>query len=206
MDEHGRGACIWCRVLSVVFLHGLESSLDPNGFPIGRKARYLREHFDAVTPALDTSEAPAIAARCDLADMPFRYPFSGYEEAFATPLARAREAISPTARLIVGSSFGGAVALRLLHEAPYWQGAVLLLAGAGPKLTPYSTLPAGVRIVLVHGKKDTAVPFEESVALAATSATAELIAVDDGHRLASVVDNGWLGELVRGMLASQEAS
>lgn len=184
----------------VVFLHGLEAETDGRGVPTGRKATYLRDAFGAATPALDTSVAQRVAAEQREGWGRWRFPYSAYEASFATPLERARAAIGPATRLVVGSSFGGAVALRLLHEAPRWTGAVLFLAGAGPKLTPYRSLPSGVRALLVHGRDDDVIPLADSETLAETSETAELVVVDDDHRLASIVNDEHLGRWVRRLL------
>ena len=180
---------------AVVFLHGLESPVDASGVPMGKKATYLRDAFQATLPALDTSEAQKVAGQ-DRAFGGWRYPYEGYEAAFATPLSRARAALGAQARVIVGSSFGGAVALRLLHEPPRWTGAVILLAGAGPKLTPYDRLPAGIPVLLVHGRRDEVVPLEDSERLAASSPDAELLVVEDDHGLGSVVEDRQLGRWV----------
>ena len=40
----------------VQFIHGLEGS------PQGAKARFLAEHFEAITPAMDTSDFAACVA------------------------------------------------------------------------------------------------------------------------------------------------
>lgn len=181
----------------VVFLHGLESSVDAHGVPSGGKARYLAGAFDAVLVALDTSAAQAVAARVWAATGGWSYPFDGYEDAFAVPLARARAAVQAGPDVVVASSFGGAVALRLLHEGWDFRGRLILLAGAGPKLTPWRTLPAGVAALLVHGTRDDVVPLEHSEALAATSPDATFLPVDDDHRLASVVHDEQLGRWVR---------
>ncbi len=187
---------------SVVFLHGLESTLGADGRPVGRKANYLRARFGAVTPPLDTSVACAVARSIGPG---WRYPFSGYEEAFATPLLRAREAIGPQTRVVVGSSFGGAVLLRLLHESPSWRGPALFLAGAGVKLTHYRSLPGQVPVLLVHGREDVDVPPEGSALLAASSSSARLLEVDDEHRLASIVNDLHLGRWVEELAGSVEA-
>lgn len=181
----------------IVHLHGLESTVDDDLVPVGGKARFLVEHFgsDVTLVRLDTSAAVRIARQVFARTGTWRYPFDGYEEAFATPLARAREAITDETRLVMGSSFGGAVLLRLLHEAPRWTGPSLFLAGAGLKLTPYDHLPAGVPCLLVHGTADQVVPFADSEALAATSPTAMLRAVEDDHRLGSLL-GGDLAEYV----------
>ena len=180
--------------MSVVFLHGLESTVDAQLVPIGRKAQYLRRRFDAVLPALDTRAAQEVARREVERSGGWSWPYEGYEEAFATPLARARAAITDTTRVVVASSFGGAVALRLLHEGG-WDGPVLFLAAAGIKLTPHRTLPP-VPALVVHGRADTVVPPEDSVALAATSDAAELVLVDDDHGLATTVTDARMGAWV----------
>jgi pimeloyl-ACP methyl ester carboxylesterase len=173
--------------MEIVFLHGLESATDETGVPVGSKASFLRERYAANLVALDTRVAVDVAARCER-ERPegWTYPYPGYDDAFATPMARARAALTLSTQLVIGSSFGGAVLLRLLHEGG-WSGPSLFLAGAGPKLTPYRTLPAGVRALLVHGTADEVVSIEDSRALVRTSDQAALWEVDDGHRLASVL-------------------
>lgn len=179
---------------SLVFLHGLESRTDDRGVPNGGKASYLSERYRASLPALDTRKA--IEARDALPDPErWEHPYPGYDAAFQRPLARAREAIGPQTRLVIGSSFGGAVLLRLLHEGG-WTGPSIFMAGAGLKLTPHRTLPAGVRCLLIHGRHDDVVPLADARALAATSPDAELWEIDDGHRLASTLLDGTLDRAI----------
>lgn len=167
----------------ILFLHGLESRVDDDLVPEGGKARHLSARYNAGLVPLDTRRAQA-----HLRAGPSRYPFPGYEDAFAVPLARARAAITDETQLIVGSSFGGAVLLRLLHEEPRWTGPCIFLAGAGLKLTPHRSLPPGVRCHLIHGSADDIVPLADSQTLADSSTTASLEVLDDGHRLVSVLD------------------
>lgn len=192
----------------IVHLHGLESTVDEDLVPIGGKARLLREHFgdDVDLVRLDTSAAVAVAHRVYGQTGDWTWPYDGYEQAFATPLARARAAITPDTRVIVGSSFGGAVLLRLLHEAPHWRGACVFLAGAGPKLTPHRTLPAGVPCLLAHGTRDTVVPYEDSVTLANSSPDAELRTLDDTHPLGSLLDGGLLELVEWGLTRGRDAA
>ena len=177
---------------SVVFLHGLESAVDADLVPCGGKATFLREHHGAALVPLDTRAAVEAAGR---AGAGWSWPFPEYEAAFRVPLARARAAIGPDTRLVIGSSFGGAVLLRLLVEGG-WAGPSLLLAGAGPKLTPHRALPAGVPALLVHGVHDDVVPIDDSRALAVSSATATLWEVDDGHRLGTILHDGTLARAI----------
>lgn len=170
---------------AVVFLHGLESPIGRGGVPCGRKASFLREELDATTPNLDTRVAVAEARRQIELGHPWARPLSGCGEAFAAPLAHARAAVHG-AEVVVGSSFGGAVLLRLLNEEELGLPSVLL-AGAGPKLTPHRSLPVGVRVLLVHGLRDDVVPARDSIELFGSSPDAALLLLDDEHGLPTVV-------------------
>lgn len=171
----------------IVFLHGLQSG------PNGNKARWLAQRYRALTPELDTSAA--IRARDEAVRQGRRWVHGNYDEAesFRIPLQRAREAIAEhRPRLVVGSSFGGAVLLKLVHER-LWQGPCLFLAGAGPKLTAHRSLPDRTRAILVHGRFDDVVPLEDSRALVANAGPGvQLWEVGDGHMLASILADGTL--------------
>ena len=106
--------------LRVQFIHGLEGS------PHGSKARALAERFGATTPAMDTGD------------------FEGCVETQRAAL----ESIRPD--VLVGSSFGGAVAVALLTRG-HWRGPTLLLAQAALRYDPEARLPEGVDVWLVHG-------------------------------------------------------
>ena len=175
---------------AVVFLHGLESPIGPDGSPCGLKATFLRRHLGAATPNLDTRVAVAGARRLIEGGQPWQHPLPGYEEAFAAPLANARAALTH-AEVIVASSFGGAVWLRLLVEHGLTLPAVVL-AGAGPKLTPHRALPAGVRCLLIHGLRDDVVPVADTIALFRSSPDAALLLLDDVHGLPTAVGPGLL--------------
>ena len=160
------------RRLRVLFIHGLEGS------PQGAKARFLAEHFDAHTPAMDTSDFAGCVAQ----------------------QARAIAEFGPD--VVVGSSFGGAVLVKLLADGA-WSGPSLLLAQAARHFGGDVALPEGVAVTLVHGTRDDVVDIEGSRALARTGTPerVELIEVDDGHRLQTLVDDGSLAERVRAVFA-----
>ena len=101
------------------FVHGLEGS------PQGAKARLLADHFEALTPAMDTADF----------------------EASVSAQQRALEAFRPD--VLVGSSFGGAVAVALL-EREIWRGPTLLLAQAASRRRPDACLPEGVAVFPDH--------------------------------------------------------
>jgi hypothetical protein len=95
---------------------------------------------------------------------------------------------------VVGSSFGGAVALELLRSGA-WKGPTVLLCPAHelvaershePVPAPLATLPTvlAAGVVVVHGRRDETVPLANSEALVAGS-RAQLLMVDDEHRLST---------------------
>jgi len=121
----------------VQFIHGLESS------PQGRKAQVFAQHFVACTKAMNTSD------------------FWGCVELQAKTIGE----FNP--HVLVGSSFGGAVAVTLL-ERNEWKGPTVLLAQAALKYNPSARLPEGVPVIMVHGLRDEVVDIEESRKLAKT--------------------------------------
>ena len=162
--------------IRVQFVHGLEGS------PQGSKARLFAEHFDACTPAMDTSD---------------------FESCVAVHAAMLR---SFRPDVLVGSSFGGSVAAELLRRGD-WRGPTLLLAQAALHYDPAARLPEGVRVWLVHGLRDDLVPPEQSRELARTGSAelVKLIEVDDDHPLRALVESQQLVSLVRDLAAEAAA-
>jgi predicted esterase len=158
--------------LRVQFIHGLEGS------PNGSKARELARHFDTRTPAMDTQDFEGCVAR-QLEEL---------------------NAFGPD--VLVGSSFGGAVAVALL-ERGHWHGPTLLLAQAAVHYNEHARLPEGVTIWLVHGLGDVLIDPEQSRRLARTGSagSVRLIEVDDDHPLHASVANGklidWVNAIAR---------
>lgn len=153
--------------IRVQFAHGLESS------PQGNKARLFSEHFTALTPSMNT-------------------------RAFETCVrvhARALATFQPN--VLVGSSFGGAVAVALLMRGLY-AGPTLLLAQAALRYLPQAKLPENVAVTLVHARQDDVVPFADSEQLARTGSPAlvTLLARDDDHALTALCASGELVALV----------
>jgi alpha/beta superfamily hydrolase len=154
--------------LRVQFIHGLEGS------PQGAKARLFARTFEALTPPMNTSD------------------FEGCVRQHANTLASFRPDV------LVGSSFGGAVAVALLQRGA-WSGPTMLLAQAAVRRGLPVQLPADVHVWLVHGRQDEIIDVEDSRRLADSSASGlvRLIEVDDDHSLHGLVDSGRLVELVR---------
>jgi predicted esterase len=143
----------------------------------------LARHFDTLTPAMDTSDFEACVAL--------------HADALTT--------FRPD--VLVGSSFGAAVAVALLQRG-LWRGATLLLAQAALRRGARADLPPGVPIWLVHGLRDELIDIEDSRRLAAAGAPDRVVLheVDDDHPLHETVASGRLVELVRelAMSASRE--
>lgn len=158
----------------VLFIHGLESS------PQGTKARLLAEHFETLTPAMDTAD------------------FEGCVRRQADAIRRFRPDV------VVGSSFGGAVAVALLQRG-LWRGPTLLLAQAAVEQGLRPELPTGARVWIVHGERDELVPPASSRRLARSGSPGlvRLLAIDDDHRLTAAVADGRLVGWVRELVAAQ---
>ena len=157
----------------VQFVHGLEGS------PQGAKARLFAANFEACTPAMDTTDF----------------------DACVSVHAEALRDFAPD--LLVGSSFGGAVAVELLRTGA-WRGPTLLLAQAALRRDPAARLPAGVPVWLVHGRDDTLIDVADSRALAKTGDPnrVRLFEVDDDHALHATVNSGRLLGIVRELFES----
>jgi pimeloyl-ACP methyl ester carboxylesterase len=154
--------------MRVLFVHGQESG------PQGTKARLLAEHFEARTPQMDTQR------------------FEGCVRQIAQAIAE----FAP--EVVVGSSFGGAVAVALLQRG-LWRGPTLLLAPAPAALGVEPRLPAGVPVWIVHGGRDDVVPPAASLILSRSGSPelVRLFEVNDDHRLSATVASGRLVALVR---------
>ncbi|MDP2305660.1 MAG: alpha/beta hydrolase [Pseudomonadota bacterium] len=148
---------------SIVFLHGLESG------PTGTKALWLRARYGAYTPALDTTSFP---------------------EAVAGAAAAIAEH-SP--RVVVASSYGGAVATRLVLDG-VWSGPTVFIAPAAHRLGIDVSLPPGTRGIVIHGDLDDIVPLEDSHRLVAGAGEGiELWTIPGGdHRLNQILKDGTL--------------
>lgn len=149
-------------VKSIHVIHGLEGS------PNGAKVRALSEEFDVCCLAMDTSD------------------FEGCVQLHAEAL----EHTSPS--VLVGSSFGGAVAMELVSRG-LWKGPSLLLAPAWKKYGAGANFH-GTTVHVVHGTEDNVVPVEDSEELQGV----RLNKRRDDHRLGLYTEQllvfhvGWL--------------
>jgi alpha-beta hydrolase superfamily lysophospholipase len=164
------------RDLRVQFIHGLESS------PQGVKAQLLARHFTALTPAMNTRDFAASAQVQESALREF------------------------APQVLVGSSYGGAIAVDLLQRG-VWRGPTLLLAQAALRRGQPALLPAGVDIWLVHGTRDAIIDVEDSRVLARSGSPGRvrLFEVDDVHALHTIVEDGRLVAWVAALAAASES-
>lgn len=170
---------------SVLMLHGLE------GGPGGAKSQRLRASGDYALTVPQLPTAPIVeflAAR-----------WAPIPDGLASPsLEVARAAlVEAQPQVLMGSSFGGALALWLAAHGEY-PGPLVLLAPAGERLFGLRALPVRAgRVVVLHGRADAVVPVEDSVRLAAASSCeVALWLVDDDHRLTRSVAGGLLEEAI----------
>jgi alpha/beta superfamily hydrolase len=152
---------------TMIFFHGRESG------PGGTKARWLAARYGAITPALDTSRLEVAVAQASDAVL----------------------AHAPTC--VVGSSFGGAVAVSLLRSGVL-QAPVVLIAPAAAKLGVHNALPTGSRVTVIHGDGDDVVPVSDSIALAATGGPGVRLEIISGgdHRLNRILEDGVLEQAI----------
>lgn len=197
---------------TVLFIHGLESG------PRGHKARALADAgFDVVAvqmpsnrgavlrdvatwaPLLSSVVALLVAALAGLvwflgtlvllalSARPFRAAVT--RRLWKRSLDVQRAALKANAiDVVVGSSFGGAVALELLARGD-WQGRTVLLCPAHRLVAQRghfapTSLPKDADVTVVHGTRDETVPLAHSHQLVAGT-RAKLVEVDDTHRLAA---------------------
>jgi len=161
--------------LRVQFVHGLESS------PQGVKAQLFARHFTALTPSMDPRD---------------------FERSVAVQSEALRD-FEP--EVLVGSSYGGAIAVALLQRG-LWRGPTLLLAQAALRRGQPPELPTGVTVWLVHGVHDAIIDVEDSRRLArsGTPGRVRLIEVDDVHSLHTTVEDGRLLHWVRALGAEAQ--
>ena len=171
----------------------------------GAGAKHVGEAgFEFVEGVIPAAPGPPVPLN-DLSDVAVFLNLAS-EEYLHDALAHERDAVRRfRPDVLVGSSFGAAVAVELLQTG-LWRGATLLLAQAALRRGARAELPPGVPVWLVHGLRDELIDIEDSrrLALAGSPEWVVLHEVDDDHPLHETVASGRLVELVRAL--SDEAS
>ncbi len=178
--------------MRILFLHGLEGS------PTGEKPTWLRRAgHDVTAPTLDTRALIAhLSALRTLQDLGEVSP-----SLWALPLQTATAALAEGGfDVVVGSSFGGGLALELVRQG-LWSGPTLVLAPAAKRLFGITSLSLQ-RLAILHGRGDDVVPLKDSLALAGNvEGDVVFRVVDDDHRLSASVQAGLMGALLQGLTA-----
>lgn len=116
-----------------------------------------------------------------------------------------REALSEgRPDVLVGSSWGGAIAIDLLREGT-WGGPTVLLAPAWARVQAWTGVPSspglhpgdGDGVVLFHDPSDEVVPLQDSVRLAAGTRVDARFVQAGGHRLMGLLESGELAATLR---------
>ena len=159
--------------MKILYFHGRKSS------PKTRKAEHIRKRttHDVFVPAYPSQEGEPAQT------LPHCYEIA----------KNALLEYQPD--IVIGSSYGGGVLLKLVHEG-LWTGPSLFLAGAGVRYGITQKIPPQLPVLLIHGTQDKIIPVEDSRILAASSDKALLIEINDDHSLASI-SNGLLILAVR---------
>ena len=160
-----------------MYLHGLEGS------PKGTKGAWMVREYDAHAP-----EMPAKLGNP-----------KAFEESYQIAV-QAVQNLHPN--LIVGSSFGGAILLRLIHEG-VWRGPSVFLAQAGVKYGLDARLPSGISAILIHAVDDKLVPYSDSQKIVEASEDGvELWPTGGDHKLHHITIDGTLQRAVEKLLPS----
>mmetsp|Transcript_21187 Transcript_21187/g.56513 ORF Transcript_21187/g.56513 Transcript_21187/m.56513 type:complete len:225 (-) Transcript_21187:100-774(-) len=177
--------------LRIFYIHGLESNAQ------GFKATYLKKWFPHVCAVeMDTSSALNLggtverlssersgdgqAHKYETADKFDHDVFEHCIEQQADALRR----FAPD--VVVGSSFGGAVAVEILLRG-LWSGPTVLLAPAHQLLSRDFVIPPSIAVTVIHGLRDSVVPLGSSVRLASCSRDVVLVTPDDTHGLRTML-------------------
>jgi len=209
MAAHRAGTVV--EMWTVVFLHGLESG------PAGSKARYIQRHFPAAcVPDLEMSAwdpRKKNSATRNLANL--RASLDGCTRDAMAAIREAQAADDGGGKLlVVGSSWGGMVALRCIEHGLRPDATLLLAPALAAKgfygwFWPRAALSEGLfdslppkSVLVVHGTADNTVPIETSRELAAIFPSAvNLLEIEGGdHRLnnALSIQRDGTGESIEG--------
>jgi len=200
----------------VLFMHGLESGA------FGSKARWLSERFETAAPDQQVSAYNPLRRNGPMAAcLAYVFSFgaaaryaggsiglsvAGLASAGLVPFLqwRMRVAMRRCVALmevalrrekpdvVVGSSWGGAVALKCIEQG-YWAGPAVLLAPAisargvwnlaWPSFEPELPAAAAARVLVVQGDRDDTVPFERVVDLCRRKGLRLEVVEGGDHRL-----------------------
>ena len=158
-----------------IYLHGLEGS------PQGVKGAWMIHKYNAIAPSMPAKMGdPNAFPRC--------FSIAAQNVSHSSP------------SFIVGSSFGGALLMKLILEG-IWRGPSLFIAQAGVRYGLGDRLPGEVPAILIHGKQDTLIPPSDSETIANNSgANTRLWLVDGTHTLHNIIEDGTLERAIHTLM------
>ena len=159
--------------MNILYFHGRLSS------PQTSKAEHIRVHtgHDVFVPSYPSQHGLPVDT------FPKSYPIATEAVLHYQP------------DIIVGSSYGGGILLKLITEG-LWKGPSLFLAGAGVHYGIATQRPPDLPALLIHGTQDSVISVEDSRLLAHSSEHAHLIEIQDDHSLGTI-KNGLLVLCIR---------
>ena len=175
--------------LNILFLHGLE------GTPSGDKAIHLKTKWNANVPVLRTESLRALQAAhpgSEWQEMPKKAFAKAFNEAYSDVLAAL--AYSPP-DVIVGSSLGGALLVRLILEDK-WSGASVFLAPAIEALLGKIELPQIKNSVWILGEADLVIPNTPNIQYSMLVGGNLMISAGDNHRLEAALSSGLIDNAI----------
>jgi allantoin racemase len=218
----------------VLYCHGLESG--PRGFKVLEMGR---QGLVVTAPDMQMSlfnilqknslVRSLLSPRALLTRWPSSWLSGAFDDSFAACVSVQREALHQSKGafdVLVGSSWGGAVAAALLADGSSWLGPAVLLCpalfekerrsggsldaslSADSIVAGLAAMPADrkARCLLVHGTADETVPVDDSRAIArATGIRLELVE-GGSHGLSSIVRDGRLAQFILQCASDREAS
>lgn len=159
----------------IFYIHGYEGSSN------GTKGRWLKENFSCFG--------------IDMPDAKSSHPL-GKKAPLPEVLNEIRNAIEPSAvfikpyikkiqpKIVVASSFGTAVWLKIIQEDPAFAVPSILLAPACSLLKIGNAFPKDLRTIIIHGTKDEIIPMEEAQKIHEASGSKSLFwPIEDEHSL-----------------------
>ncbi|KAL4498591.1 hypothetical protein ABPG72_019709 [Tetrahymena utriculariae] len=195
--------------LKVQFLHGLEGDL------LKEKQPYLEKRFiQCSTPSMKVSRWNIFYTnsfpRCLFRNL-FKISKSGSECLKNCLKIQADAILKDQPGIIFGESWGGAIGLLLLAYG-YWKGPIILIA---PALIRFLRLAGefdistqdvlnkidennlGQNILLLHGEKDSTIPYKNSLEILEKVKGIEFISYKDGdHKLNFLIKDNSLTEII----------
>ena len=159
----------------IFYIHGYEGSSD------GTKGSWLKKHFSCFGVDMpDAKSSHPLGKKAPLPEV-----IQGIKEA-VTPSAQFIrpyiEQIKP--KMIVASSFGTAVWLKILHDAPHLAVPSVLLAPACSYLGVGEGFPHSMRTIIIHGTKDGIITMDVAQKVHTASGDKSLFwPVEDEHSL-----------------------